>query len=358
MNTVPPPLPASVRSAEPSQFARNAANICLAAPLIVLAFVFLVSPILREHRDASGRLISIIIGLGALAFCVAGAVAGILAFLLAKPGQRGAVFARAGCGMALLGLLAAIAVPNFVRARTVALQNKQALKELQAAVTNFNAQTAASLTNGEAHSLDTRNLQQSLAQAAERTTGETTSLLKGSQLYMKELQQHRDTYDQALKELTVAKVLTVRTLEQRAQLSDRKALVQKFLDANDGLQKFVESSQSHYRKGLIAAGVSAPHAEAATKGFSRQWSAQHPFMVTIREADDRMGRAMLGVLNLFDTQWGQWSFDADANVVRFQNDSALEQYKSFMAEIKQAGADQAAAQQRLASVLSQRTGKL
>ena len=114
-------------------------------------------------------------------------------------------------------------------------------------------------------------------------------------------------------------------------------------------------SDSNFRKEMAAAGTSPAQTEAALKGFHRNWDAQAPLILCMREADDRLGHAMLGVLNLFDTQWGRWSYDASARLVRFQDRTALGQYNALMTDIKQTGIDQAADQKRLAAVLSQST---
>jgi hypothetical protein len=295
----------------------------------------------------------VIFGLVDIGFGLFGVLAGILAIALAKPGQRSTVIPRAVIGLFLLSFLVAIAVPNFVRARAVALQNKQAVAELHTAVRDFRAQAVASLTNGEGGAVDSQRLQRSLSRAAEISSGETAALLKGSQLFVTRLQGYQHAYEQAARELVAAKVLTARTIQQRAQIQERKVLVQKFLDANDAFKTFLLQSESNYRKELAAFEISPAQTEAAMAGFRKNSGLQSPFMVDIRQADDRMGHAMLEVLNLYDSQWGQWRYDAGAGLVRFQDRTAVGEYNAFMAEIKQASADQAVAQKRLAAAISQ-----
>jgi type II secretory pathway pseudopilin PulG len=358
MNEMPPPLPPSVGSSEPSAFARQAANACLAAPLLIFALSFCTASLLHDHRDASGRPLLVIASLAVAGFCIVGAVLGVLAIVLAKPGQRGSVFLRASCGLVLLGLLVAIAVPNFVRSRTLALQRKQAFEEVHTAAVDLRSQAVAALTNAQTGGVDAQQLRQSLSRAEEKSSGETAALLKGNRLYLERLQSYQEAYARAANELTAAKVLAAANLTQRGQINSRKALVQKFLDANDACKTFVLQGESNYREELAAAGVAPAQTQAAVNGFRRSLAAQSPLMANIRVADDRMGRAMLGVLDLFDTHWDQWSYDASAGVVRFQNNAALGQYNALMAEIKQAGADQAAAQKRLAALMNKSTTSL
>jgi hypothetical protein len=331
----------------------QAANACLAAPLLIFGLAFCLSTLTQNHRDASNRPLLLGFSFVAAGILFVGVIAGILAIALAKAGQRSSVLVRAGCGLLLMGLLAAIAVPNFVRARTLALQNKQALSELHAAAADLRAQTAASLTNGEGGAVDARHLQWSLKRAAERSSGETAALLRGSQAFVTHLQSYQQAYERAAGELLAAKVLAASTLQQRAQIEDRKALVHNFVDANDAFKTFLQESESNYGKEFAALDVSSSQTEAAIAGFKKAWAAQRPLLVKIREADDQMGRAMLGVLDLFNSQWGKWRYDAAASLVRFQDRTALDQYKALMAEIKQGRTDQAAAQKDLLAVMSQ-----
>ena len=74
MSSQPPPLLSSVESPEPSAFARQAANACLAAPLLMIGLSFCLSSLLQNHRDASGRPLFVTVGLVEVGFFVTGVV--------------------------------------------------------------------------------------------------------------------------------------------------------------------------------------------------------------------------------------------------------------------------------------------
>ncbi len=357
MNTAPAPLP-SLDSPEPSSFARQAANACLAAPLLIFGLSFCVANLLHVHRDPSARWLLLTLGVVELGFCVAGALLGVLAIVLARPGQRASVVPRALCGLVLLALLAAIAVPNFVRARSLALQRRQALQEVQTAAADLRAKSVKALTNGQGTTVDVKELNQSLGRAAEKTSGETAALLKATQRYVERVQAYQQAYAKAQNELLASKVLTVANLNQRSQIQERKALVQKFLDANNLCKLFLLQGDATFRQELTELGVPAAQAEAAMREFSRNSAVQLPLMINVRDADERLGRAMLGVLNLLDNQWGQWNYDPAARLVRFETQAALDQYSGLLAQIKQADMDGAAAQKRLASFINQPASSL
>jgi hypothetical protein len=63
-----------------------------------------------------------------------------------------------------------------------------------------------------------------------------------------------------------------------------------------------------------------------------------------------MGQAMLGVLDLLDSNWGRGRCDEAAGFMRFGDQVAVGRYNTLMAELRQAGTEQAAAQKRFAEV--------
>src|SRR5215471_14281592 len=106
MNSYPPPLPQSDDAAE-SSFARQAANACLAAPLILFGLSFFLKSLSEGHRDASGRSLVLTMGVVSLCILLVGVVLGLLSLVLARSGQRGGIFLRSGIGLAISALLIA-----------------------------------------------------------------------------------------------------------------------------------------------------------------------------------------------------------------------------------------------------------
>ena len=356
MNSRPPPLPSSAGYSEPNVFAQHAANAALAAPLVIFGLTFCLNSVLKQNHDSSVRLLYLAgaatdVGLGLLGF-----ILGILAMLLAAPGQRARVIARAGGGLAMLALIAAIAIPNFVRARERALEQKQAFNQIHTAAADLRSRAVVALTNGPSVSADSGQLQRSLSQAAEKSSGATAVLLRNSELYLARMQSLQRTYGLAVKELKAAKVLDAETLTQQEQIRRRTMVVEKFLDANQACKDFVQHCEANYSNQLATSGISAAQIQTALSSFRRESGPQVPLVLSIREADERMGKAMIGVLKLFDAEWEQWNYDATTRVVRFKNRSALNQYKALLAEIRQAGTEQEAVSKQLAAVMSKEAG--
>jgi hypothetical protein len=356
MNTLPPPIPVKASKSDGSDFAHQAATACLAAPLFAIGLGACFSTIIRNHAE-NGRIVALLVGGVSLLLCGLGFVFGILSFIFAKDGQRSSIALRSILGFVLLGLLGAIAVPNFVRARSLAQEKQKALTELNAETRQFRQKAIAALTNTQTGSVSVQELQQSLARAERSTSGQTAVLLKCSQIYVSRIAQYQHDYEQASLALKAAQVLKASDLVRRDQLGPRRDIVRKFMDANLACKNFIRHEDT-YSKDLAAAGIPAPQREEALTRVRRSMAIQRPTLVSVREADERIGQAMLGIIELLDKQWGQWKYDQNAHVLRFEDGAALARYNSLMGEINQAASEQSDAQKRLAQILKTETAAM
>ena len=352
MNSQPPPVPGFVPSEENS-FARQAANACLAAPLILIGLSFCLKSLLDNHRDESGRSLILVIGIVGTLTILAGIVFGLVALILARPGERAGVFARAGIGLGICGMLVALSVPNFVRARSRSIANHAAMQEVTSAASDLRKDAAEALQRQGTRPVNLAKLDRTLDHAAKTTSGDSPALFRAMQAYVRQMEAQQAAYEDASDALLSFHVLQTSNLIQRSEIAIRKVAVQKFLDANNGFKTFVRQSSDTLRKELVSQGATKQQTEAAIAGFQKTSSIQIPTILEVRAADDRMGYAMLGVLNLLDANWGRWRYSPEIKRVRFEDRAVLEEFNSYLNEIQQAAVDQQAAQKRLAVVLKQ-----
>jgi uncharacterized membrane protein YeaQ/YmgE (transglycosylase-associated protein family) len=347
MNSYPPPLPEPDDSTNDSSFARQAANACLAAPLILLGLSFFLRSLLGNHRDASGRSLVLTMGTVSAVIVLVGVVLGLLALVLARPGQRSGVFLRAGIGLGISGLFIAIAIPNFLEARRKSLANKAAWQNVQAATKDLRQEAADAIEQGGGHGVNFAKYRSTLDQASKGATGDAAVMMKAMNAYLGHIELLQKGYETSSLELQSAHVLQTSDLKTQRQIAERKAIVQKFLEANDSLKAFVSQSALNYRKELVNLKVPQERVDAAMRGFEKTSSPQVTIVIEIRSADDRMGAAMLGILDLLNSNWDNWHFNQTTGKLRFDNAATLQRYNAYIAEINQAGTDQAMAQNRL-----------
>jgi type II secretory pathway pseudopilin PulG len=354
MGAHPPPLPDSISSANENSFARQAANACLAAPLILIALLFASTTLLHYLPEPSRRPLVLIVAAVAGLSVLVGVILGLLALLLGQPGDRSAVFTRAVIGLAISGLLAAIAVPNFVRARERALASQAALRDMHTTANDLRQQAVAALRQHDTNAISLAGVQRSLDRAANSTSGDTSLVLKATQAYLKDIESRELAYTRAAADLTSAHVLATINLVNRSDIPLRKAIVQKFLDANNRVKTTASWSSALFRDELMNYGLPATRAETAVREFENGYGSQVPLILEIRAADSRVGAAVLGILDLLDSNWGRWHCNTESGRLRFEDPAAARQYNDYLAEVQHAGADQALAQTKLAEVIKGR----
>ena len=358
MHSQPPPLPDSAAPSSENSFARQAANASLAVPIILVALRILFGALLQGHRDATGPIYVLTIAVICGFIVLVGIVMGLLALVLAKPGERAGVFARAGVGLGVCGLLIAIAVPNFIRGRQKALADQAALQDLKSTVSDLRQEASAALKQHDPHAVNLAKLGQSLDRAAKATSGDASIAMRAMHAYLDRIESQQKAYEKVSDELLVASVLQTSNLFNQSQIPPRKAKVQAFLDANNSFKAFIAQGAVNFRKELVNLKVSPEQVEAAVGGFQKTSGPQIPMVLAIRAADDRMGVAMLGILDLLDANWGRWRYNPATGKVRFDDPATLQRYNGYFGEIREAGRDQAMAQNRLSSLIKRPVSSL
>lgn len=336
-------------------FAKVAATICLAAPLCAIGLAIFFEKVSKslagEIPGQTLRLAVLVLAAVSCMLMLTGLIMGILALILMKPGHRAPVVCQTLIGMAILAFLVAVAVPNFVRARNAAIAKNKAYDDLAAASADLREKQAASLKGHQLTTPSPDQFQQKLSEAVAKSSGSEAALLKASQDYAARIIALQKSYQEAAKEMSAASVLSTSNLFDRSAIQQRRALVQNFLKCNDEMKTFLDNDSSFLREEFNRMNVPAAEQERALKGFEQVSGSRPKVIHEIREDDDRMGQAMLGILDLLDNEWDHWKYNEATGRVRFESQADLQQYNSFLRQISQARADQTASQNRLASLM-------
>jgi hypothetical protein len=62
--------------------------------------------------------------------------------------------------------------------------------------------------------------------------------------------------------------------------------------------------------------------------------------IRMREADERIGNALLGALGFLDEIWGQWNYNKEYDQVQFSPPGALKKYNDLLEIIEAASKEQ------------------
>ena len=299
---------------------------------------------------AAGRRLFFGVGGMSCLMLLAGLILGILALAMVKPDRRGGISVRVLCGMVLNILFLTLWLVGFTQdvSRTVA--QKQALAKLASASRNAQQQAAQSPDGGEVK-LD--QLTKSLAEAAKTAPGELAAVMQGTQAYMQKLQTLQSNHTLVTHELMAAQVLDCTTLKQKEELQARKAVVRRFAQANDAFKTFLQHNEANYRAELVQAKAPPEQMQLALGEFQKASMKRTATMLEICATDHRIGQSMLASLEMLETNWGSWKFDALQKRVEFTDENLGAGYNAHLEEIRTASHEQQQAQKELQAGLAQ-----
>jgi len=148
------------------------------------------------------------------------------------------------------------------------------------------------------------------------------------------------SYTSANRALQQPPVLDMSMITKREQVLARKDLVKKFLAANEKLEALAANGEEVFRKELALAHCSPEKTEATADAYARSIQDRKIVLLKLRNADERRATAMLGILDVMDSGFGQWKYDQDSKRLLFTDGGALHNYLSYRQAMDSAAEDQ------------------
>ncbi len=351
-------LSSPTQNQDSNRFSKAASGMCLVLALVVWGLSLGFETLVR-NLNLTGRYLGYVAlavsGLS-LFLLLIGSIAGLLALVRMKAGGRGGIVFGSLAGLAISGLFVAIFVPNFVRARDRALARYDAYQNFSDAVNDVKAQLAGILkTNGQA--VDLTKVNEALEKGAQTSTGEEAPVYKATQAYLAHLKAAEGAYQNAMLNIKAAHVLSTSNVVSSETLQQRKQIVQNFIKCNADLKDFISAGEDNYRAELVRFNASPLVIDSAVAGFHKSSEPRRPLLLAVHEQDDEIGRGMLAVLDILDTNWGQWHFDRDTGHVRFEDSEMAREYNADLQGINDAAKEQAVTKNELATMLSEASAK-
>ncbi|MGE5612051.1 MAG: hypothetical protein ACM359_22580 [Bacillota bacterium] len=190
-----------------------------------------------------------------------------------------------------------------------------------------------------------------MKQAASQFKGEAATLTEIGVALVERAKAADEEYVKVSKRLETAEVLNPFTLKIREQIDERKALLREFLQANQKLRSVILGANSFVRGELSRRGVSAAAAKGFMTGFERKQARMLPLLQRLRDKDDELGKATLEILDLWESQWGNWQCNQARHTVEFQNQQAADRYNALTAQIQKTIDEQSELQKQVAQRL-------
>jgi hypothetical protein len=323
----------------------KAANACIWLPIVAVVFSRGMNQVITSFSGPPNRLLALGIGAVFMLLLLTSLICGIIALCgMSKHGTDRIIW-RSLIGTILslgVGVLFSVGVVSgFVRAR----ENHQLTQAIQQSSKQLEADMKHDLENGkqltpERQQLRLEGMQQVVEAAAANGTGDTALMAKATAIYLKKMQPALAEYNDVMKAWHETPILDLSGVQKREQLEPKRALVKRFLAANDKITALTVNPEKIYREELQKAAVPEKAIESAIAGIHNAIAARRELVSKIRGDDRRMGNALLGMLDVLDANWGHWRYDAQKQKTIFENDAALDKYVNYRDEMEMAGKEQ------------------
>jgi hypothetical protein len=351
----PPPLPKSP-SSNASSFARQAARASWMAPLAAICLNIFSYGILQTQPDQYRMWGKMIVGGLACLLILTGFLLGVIAlFGMSKYGRRD-ILGSALAGIIINGLLIALAVaaiPAFMKAKERAEATRKSMAQIKESAKGLNDEARRQLHDGSDPKRTTEKitqLQKSLLDAAQNTSGDDSLALRASSAYVQKLSALKTNYDAALAQLKTAGVLKASTITDKSLLASRRTAVTNFLAANEDFKDFISHGAECFRAECDRLHIPAATTDSAVQGYRKKADLINPLIVSMRESDEEIGQGMLGIISLEEINWGHWSASSAGGKIRFEDPALVKTFNSYLKQIRDASDEEARTQQKLLEV--------
>ena len=327
----------------------------LIASVVAIALgIFLVLPKDSSHRGTDETIATVIWGL----LIAASLLCAIIAFCGSRKADWRKILFLTPPGLLINGVILAIFAVHFAQGFSEGIkrraQDRKIMSDLQASVQYLKQDVRDSfdpemgITNSDTEAMD--RVARQLKEASRKLSGDEAHIMEATAKHLGRMRQAMTAYESVTTAMLETNVLGAGTLKEKSQIKERQNLVREFLLRNAELKKTVAESESYIRRDLTLAGVSSAKIEAAMKGFKSEADLRNALILKIRDCDQRIGDATLGVLELLDTHWGKWRYNSDEDTLLFDKTEATDTYNRLVEEVSAAGEEQVKLQGKLVNI--------
>ena len=157
--------------------------------------------------------------------------------------------------------------------------------------------------------------------------------------YRQRIQEAASEHATNAKRMQDANVLVMKEVTQREQLESKRDVVRKFLASSEAVKSLLMNEEEVFKEELAKLNVPQGRIDSELKAF-QSGIRNKAVVIRMREADQRIGNALLGALDFLDEIWGQWNYNKQFDQVQFSPPGALKKYNDFQEAIELASREQ------------------
>jgi hypothetical protein len=332
-----------------------AGRISLLAPIIATAFVRSLFWGLKDVKTTWSVLIAVVVSFLLAVIYLLSIILGLVALTgMSREGNEGTL-RRSILGVVISGALLGFWSVGFVHGYQTGMKNRKAAQAITQATHEINKDLTKEVAEKgsvtpSASKDNAQKMKTALDNASKQMTGDDALVARAGSGYMGRLQKILNDYTAAAQTIRSPSMLSMNGVGQREQLAARKEAVNKFLAANEKLMSFFTKAETIFREELARAKVPPALLDATLKGYRGTADERNFLQVQIRMTDQRIGNAMLGMLDLLDSNWGNWKYNPEKENVTFQDTSAIGKYNDYVKDMNDASKEQAQLQSKLVNL--------
>jgi len=186
--------------------------------------------------------------------------------------------------------------------------------------------------------------------AQQRAEAARPFILEASKLESERLQSLMTAYLAALKSVRQPPLLELTSVTEVKQLQEKKQIVRGFMTSNETLRAFLEHREQNYRDTVGGLGLPVELMDYVMEVYGKTATQPTAIALRMRDDDSRMGTALLGMIEILETNCGKWTYNPTKGRVEFVERAVQEQFLDLKESLDQASLDQMAAQVKLAAI--------
>ena len=189
-------------------------------------------------------------------------------------------------------------------------------------------------------------LQAQAKQAAQTSSSTESKLAQAWNAYFERMQSVTRAYAQAQQAWEQARVLDASLYASRQVISEKRQIAVRLQEENQNMTRFLRNSAVYYKEELKKLDLPAEEESEARDGFLAKTVPRHKIMLEIREQDEEIFQAALGILDTLSAHFGEWTVD-DKGEVQIADTATSKRLKEFKDRMNTAAQKEADAQARL-----------
>ncbi len=183
-----------------------------------------------------------------------------------------------------------------------------------------------------------------LGEAAGKMNAEERKPLLAAQELVARIQPQMTEYEATLKALADARYVAPASIKTLDELKARRALVQRFDDANEALIRYFKNAEHDYRDALGKLGVADNLKQGVLDGFRR--GGNFDLNLKIHESNRQLAASMQEMLKLLNREWGAWRTNERGAAI-FDHEDAVKDFETLQGELTAAAARHESAEKKL-----------